>query len=156
MLIVVGQDQFIIEHIHGVYKCINQAFLKITVCWIAMTELLKPCRHLFAGQLWLLQFSSLDIHKDFFFSCFQLIKPLFGGRRENALLDCFQNVFIFYLLLPQKFQILFLVCFDIGSDIRIDGACKLPALRLTDLELLLCHPDFTAQNNPLLFEKYRL
>ena len=53
MLIVVGQDQFIIEHIHGVYKCINQAFLKITVCWIAMTELLKPCRHLFAGQLWL-------------------------------------------------------------------------------------------------------
>ena len=22
----------------------------------------------------------------------QLIKPLFGGRRENALLDCFQNV----------------------------------------------------------------
>ena len=54
MLIVVGQDQFIIEHIHGVYKCINQAFLKITVCWIAMTELLKPCRHLFAGQLWLL------------------------------------------------------------------------------------------------------
>lgn len=92
MLIVVGQDQFIIEHIHGVYKCINQAFLKITVYWIAMTELLKPCRHLFAGQLWLLQFSSLDIHKDFFFSCFQLIKPLFGGRRENALLDCFQNV----------------------------------------------------------------
>lgn len=92
MLIVVGQDQFIIEHIHGVYKCINQAFLKLTVCWIAMTELLKPCRHLFAGKLWLLQFSSLDIHKDFFFSCFQLIKPLFGGRRENALLDCFQNV----------------------------------------------------------------
>lgn len=92
MLIVVGQDQFIIEHIHGVYKCINQAFLKLTVCWIAITELLKPCRHLFAGQLWLLQFSSLDIHKDFFFSCFQLIKPLFGGRRENALLDCFQNV----------------------------------------------------------------
>ena len=31
-------------------------------------------------------------HKDFFFPCFQLIKPLFGGRRENALLDCFQNV----------------------------------------------------------------
>ena len=92
MLIVVGQDQFIIEHIHGVYKCINQAFLKITVCWIAMTELFKPCRHLFAGQLWLLQFSSLDIHKDFFLPCFQLIKPLFSGRRENALLDCFQNV----------------------------------------------------------------
>ena len=92
VLIVVGQDQFIIEHIHSVHKCINQSFLKITVCWIAMTELLKPCRHLFAGQLWLLQFSSLDIHKDFFFSCFQLIKPLFGGRRENALLDCFQNV----------------------------------------------------------------
>ena len=92
MLIAVGQDQFIIEYIHSVYKCINQAFLKITVCWIAMTELLKPCRHLFAGQLWLLQFGSLDIHKDFFFSCFQLIKPLFGGRRENALLDCFQNV----------------------------------------------------------------
>ena len=66
MLIVVGQDQFIIEHIHGVYKCINQAFLKITVCWIAMTELLKPCRHLLAGQLWLLPFRSLDIHKDFF------------------------------------------------------------------------------------------
>ena len=76
MLIVVGQDQFIIEHIHGVYKCINQAFLKLTVCWITMAELLKPCRHLFAGQLWLLQF----------------IKLLFGGRRENALLDCFQNV----------------------------------------------------------------
>ena len=89
MLIVVGQDQLIIEHIHGVYKCINQTLLKITVCGIAMTELLKPCRHLFAGQLWLLHFSSLDIHKDFFFSCFQLIKPLFGGRRENALLDCF-------------------------------------------------------------------
>ena len=53
MLIVVGQDQLIIEQIHGVYKCINQAFLKLTVCWIAMTELLKPCRHLFAGQLWL-------------------------------------------------------------------------------------------------------
>ena len=52
MLIVVGQDQLIIEQIHGVYKCINQAFLKLTVCWIAMTELLKPCRHLFAGQLW--------------------------------------------------------------------------------------------------------
>ena len=51
MLIVIGQDQFIIEHIHGVYKCINQSFLKLTVCWIAMTELLKPCRHLFAGQL---------------------------------------------------------------------------------------------------------
>lgn len=92
MLIVVGQDQFIIEHIHCVHKRVNQAFLKITVCWIAMTELLKPCRHLFAGQLWLLQFSSLDIHKDFFLPCFQLIKPLFSGRRENALLDCFQNV----------------------------------------------------------------
>ena len=92
MLIVVGQDQFIIEHIHSVYKCINQAFLKITVCWIAMTELLKPCRHLFAGQLLLLQFGGLDIRKDFFFPCFQLIKPLFSGRRENAPLDCFQNV----------------------------------------------------------------
>lgn len=92
MLIVVGQDQFIIEHIHGVYKCTNQAFLKLTVCWITMAKLLKPCRHLFAGQLWLLQFRSLDIHKDFFLPCFQLIKPLFGGRRENALLDCFQNV----------------------------------------------------------------
>ena len=92
MLIAVGQDQFIIEHIHSVYKCINQAFLKITVCWIAMTELLKPCRHLFAGQLWLLQFRGLDIRKDFFFPCFQLIKPLFSGRRENALRDCFQNV----------------------------------------------------------------
>lgn len=92
MLIVVGQDQFIIEHIHSVYKCINQAFLKITVCWIAMTELLKPCRHLFAGQLWLLQFGGLDIRKDLFFPCFQLIKPLFSGRRENAPLDCFQNV----------------------------------------------------------------
>ena len=92
MLIVIGQDQFIIEHIHCVHKRVNQAFLKLTVCWIAMTELLKPCRHLFAGQLCLLQFSSLDIHKDFFFSCFQLIKPLFSGRRENALLNCFQNV----------------------------------------------------------------
>ena len=92
VLIVVGQDQFIIEHIHGVYKCINQAFLKITVCGIAMTELLKPCHHLFTGQLWLLQFSGLDIHKNFFFLCFQLIKPLLGRRRENALLDCFQNV----------------------------------------------------------------
>lgn len=81
MLIVVGQDQFIIEHIHSVYECINQAFLKITVCWITMTELLKPCRHLFAGQLWLLQFGGLDIRKDFFFPCFQLIKPLFSGRR---------------------------------------------------------------------------
>lgn len=66
MLIAVGQDQFIIEHIHNVYKCINQAFLKITVCWIAMTELLKPCRHLFAGKFRLLQFSSLDIDKGFF------------------------------------------------------------------------------------------
>ena len=46
---------------------------------------------------------------------------------------------IFYFLLPQKFQILFLVWFDIGRDIRIDGAGKLPALCLTDLELLLCH-----------------
>ena len=92
MLIVAGQDKLIIEHIHGVYKYINQTLLKITVCGIAMTELLKPCRHLFAGQLWLLQFGGLDIHKDFFFSCFQLIKPLFSGRRENALLDCFQNV----------------------------------------------------------------
>ena len=61
MLIVVGQDRFIIEHIHGVYKCINQALLKITVCWVTMPELLKPCRHLFAGKLRLLQFSSLDI-----------------------------------------------------------------------------------------------
>ena len=92
VLIVIGQYQLIIEHIHGVYKCINQAFLKITVCWVTMPELLKPCRHLFAGQLWLLQFSGLDIHKDFFFPCFQLIKPLFGGRCKNALLDCFQNV----------------------------------------------------------------
>lgn len=57
-----------------------------------MTELLKPCRLLFAGQFWLLQFSSLDIDKDFFLLCFQPIKPLFSGRRENALLDCFQNV----------------------------------------------------------------
>ena len=78
MLIVVGQDQFIIEHIHGVHKCINQAFLKLTVCRITMTELLKPCCNLFTGQLWLLQFGGLDIHKDFFFPCFQLIKPLFG------------------------------------------------------------------------------
>ncbi len=70
MLIVVGQDQFIIEHIHGVYKRINQTFLKTTICWITMTELLKPCRHLFTGQLWLLQFGGLDIHKDFFFSRF--------------------------------------------------------------------------------------
>ena len=92
MLIVVGQDQFIIEHIHSVYKRINQTFLKITICWITMTELLKPCRHLFAGQLWLLQFSVLDIHKDFFLPCFQLVKPLLGRRRENALLDFFQNV----------------------------------------------------------------
>ena len=92
MLIVVGQDQFIIEHIHGVHKRVNQAFLKITICWITMTELLKPCRHLFAGQFWLLQFSGLDIHKNFFFLCFQLIKPLFGGRCKNPLLDCFQNV----------------------------------------------------------------
>ena len=51
MLIVIGQDQFIIEHIHRIYKGINQAFLKITVCWVTMPELLKPCRHLFAGQL---------------------------------------------------------------------------------------------------------
>ena len=92
MLIVIGQDQFIIEHIHCVHKRVNQAFLKLTVCRITMTELLKPCCHLFTGQLWLLQFGGLDIHKDFFFPCFQLIKPLFGGRRENALLDCFQNV----------------------------------------------------------------
>ena len=83
---------FVIEHIYRIHECINQAFLKITVCWIAMTELLKSCRHLFAGQLWLLQFGGLDIRKDFFFPCFQLIKPLFSGRRENALLDCFQNV----------------------------------------------------------------
>ena len=92
MLIVVGQDQFIIEHIHRIYKCVNQAFLKLTVCGIIMTELIKPRCHLFTGQLWLFPFGGLDIHKDFFFPCFQLIKPLFGGRRENALLDCFQNV----------------------------------------------------------------
>ena len=92
MLIVVGQDKLIIEHIHGVYKCINQTLLKITVCGIAMTELLKPCRHLFAGQLWLLQFSGLDIHKDFFFSCFQIFEPLLGGRRKDTLLDGFQKI----------------------------------------------------------------
>ena len=43
----------IIEHMHGVHKRVNQAFLKLTVCGIAMTELIKPCYHLFAGQLWL-------------------------------------------------------------------------------------------------------
>ena len=92
MLIIVGQDKLIIEHIHGVYKCINQAFLKLMVCGITMTELIKPRCHLFTGQLWLLQFGGLDIHKNFFFSCFQLIKPLFSGRCKNALFDCFQNV----------------------------------------------------------------
>lgn len=57
-----------------------------------MTKLIKPCYHLFAGQLWLLQFGGLDIHKDLFFSRFQFVKPLFGGRCKNALLNCFQNV----------------------------------------------------------------
>ena len=92
MLIVVGQDQFIIEHIHGVYKCINQAFLKITVCWIAMTELLKPCRHLFAGKLRLLQFSSLNIDENFFLLRFQFFEPLLGGRGKYTLFDGFQKV----------------------------------------------------------------
>lgn len=89
MLIVVGQDQFIIEHIHGVYKCINQAFLKIPVFRVPVTELGKPCRHLFAGKFRLLQFSSLDIDKDFFLLCFQLFEPLLGRRRKDTLLDGF-------------------------------------------------------------------
>ena len=57
-----------------------------------MTELGKPCRHLFAGKLWLLQFSSLNIDEDFFLLRFQLFEPLLGGRRKDTLLDGFQKV----------------------------------------------------------------
>ena len=92
MLIVVGQDQFIIEHIHGVYKCINQAFLKIPVFRIPVTELFKPRRHLFAGKLRLLQFSSLNIDENFFLLRFQFFEPLLGGRGKYTLFDGFQKV----------------------------------------------------------------
>ena len=89
MLIVIGQYKFVIEHIHRIHECINQAFLKIPVFRIAVTELFKPCRHLFAGKLRLLQLGSLDIDENFFLLRFQLFKPLLGGRREDTLLDCF-------------------------------------------------------------------
>ena len=57
-----------------------------------MTELFKPRRHLFAGKLRLLQFSSLDIAKAFFLMCFQIFEPLLGGRRKDTLLDGFQKI----------------------------------------------------------------
>ncbi len=92
MLIVISQYKFVIEHIHRIHKRINQALLKIPVFRIAVTELFKPRRHLFAGKLRLLQFSSLNIDENFFLLRFQFFEPLLGGRGKYTLFDGFQKV----------------------------------------------------------------
>ena len=119
---IVGENNFIIIHIHRVQKCIDHFPLIGLVVDVAVFETADPFYNFLFGKHWLRHLGTDQADIQLLFLTFQFFHSLLCGGRKNACLDCFQQIFKAFVARTELF-------FD-GGNHRIllplygnDGIC---------------------------------
>ncbi len=90
---IVGEQNFIIIHIHGVQKCIDYFPLIGLVVDAAVFEAADPFDDFFLGEHWLRHLGADQADVQLLFLTFQFFHSLLCGGRKNAGFNRFQQIF---------------------------------------------------------------
>ena len=87
VLVVEGENQFIIVQVNGVHKCVDQHFAVGLLMHIQLAEFVKPEGDELRADSGLGNLLIGDLDFQIFLCGFQLLQSALGGLGENALLD---------------------------------------------------------------------
>ena len=90
---IVGENNFILIHIHGVQKCIDNFTLVGLVVDAAVFEAADPFDDFFLGEYRLRHLGADQADVQLLFLTFQFFHSLLGRRRKNAGFNRFQQIF---------------------------------------------------------------
>ena len=87
VLVVEGENQFIIVQVNGVHKCVDQHFAVGLLAYIQLTEFVQPEGDKLRADSGLGNLLIGDLDFQIFLGRFQFLQTGLGGLGENALLD---------------------------------------------------------------------
>ena len=102
VLVVEGENQFIIVQVNGVHKCVDQHFAVGLLAYIQLTEFVEPEGNELRADSGLGNLFVGDLDFQIFFRGFQFLQAGLGGFGEDSLLDGVQEILAPFPILMDK------------------------------------------------------